>query len=187
MEELKRQKRVLKMLITMHSVLRDRLSRIALITDIILLVSAILLNALVFIDFKYLQPLFKIELYSEIVIGIFALIVFTSSMITLLVRWKQKAEAHNRAAIQLNVLLNECRIIIEHDEVNKENLVEFSKKYSQITGSIIQIQDNHFAKLKSLHYQKIRLSKMISKNPGIPIIILRIIIFFKSIRNYKDD
>lgn len=187
--ELNRIERVVNMMITMHSILRDRFKRYSLIVDISLLVSAILLNALIFIDFKYLKPIFNDEISSKIAIGFFSILVFITSIVILTVDWKQKSENHSQAVKILFTLLSECRQIqsIEDESEKKSIASVFHNKYLESSNAIVPIPDKNFNKFKAIHLQKVELSKLISKNPGHPVILLRIYILFSSIKKFNND
>ena len=189
LQELNRKERVVNMMITMHSILRDRFKRYSLIVEVLLMTSAILLNALVFIDFKYLKPIFNDELSSKISIGILSIIVFIMSIVILIVGWKQKSENHSQAVKRFFTLLSECRQIqsIEDESEKKSIASVFHNKYNELSNSIVPIPDKKFNKLKALHLRKLELSKLISKNPGYPVFLLRLYILFRSIRKFNND
>ena len=189
LQELNRIERVVKMMITMHSILRDRFKFYTLLIDILLLISAIILNALVFVDFKYLKPVFGSELSSQLAIGIFSVLVFITSMLIFIVNWKRKSENHSQAVKFLFALLNECRKIqsIEDESEKKSVALIFHNKYLEVSNTIVPVPEKKFNYLKAKHLRKIELSKLISKNPGCPVLLLNISVLFKSIRKRKDD
>jgi len=93
------------MMLTMHSILRDRYYKLALSVDILSLFASTILCATVLLDPEILK-IFRIDRQvARIVIGLCSIIVFFLSLLSLRVDWKQTAEKHGQAAITLIALL----------------------------------------------------------------------------------
>jgi len=185
MSEFERQKKVINMMITAHSVLRDRYVCLSQLFENTLLIASVVLNALVFIDSAFILKITKInEDNQKLIIGLSSIIVFAITIVLLQVKWKEKAENHSKAADQLFSLLQECRKIIElTDEGSKASAIsEFEIKYTLITGTLIKIPDSKFNSLKLIHYRKIELSKLIDKNPSSILLILKLKMFLSSFK-----
>ncbi len=164
----------------MHSVLRDRYKNLATISDILLLVSAIGLNSMVFVDYTFFESIFVSQMQFNLILGSLAVLVFTLSLVLLLVNWKQKAENHKVAVIQLSGLLNECRQIIS--KPNSEIIDSFLSKYNQINSMLVPIPDSKFNALKSRHLRKVEFSKFLDNNGHRPYWLVTIIFFLNSFR-----
>ena len=167
MPDVKNHIRVVDMMLTSHSVLRDRNSRKALIVDIIILGASIILVAMVFADNRILEPLgIKLDV-SEYLVGIASLLVFFFSLLSFRVDWKKKESEHHHASISLSNLKlklsshNKCG-----ETLNKEHEKALINEYNIIMGSIHPIPDKIFNKLKAIHLRKIEISKALSRNPG---------------------
>lgn len=185
MDIISRQKEVLNMMITMHSELRDRYIFKSKLTDIILFSSAAILNALVFVDYSFLENFGLDKDLIQLLIGILSITIFIISVLALIVSWKEKSEMHDKAANQLSKLLNDCRYILEcNDEERMKLIPKFNEEYKQVNVSITKIPTKKFNYLKSIHYKKIELSKMISEYPNTPLLLLRIKRFINGVR-YK--
>lgn len=188
MIEAERQKKVLNMMITAHSVLRDRYNRKSAFFENCLLIAAVILNTIVFVDAKFIT---KFTLLSEdsqkLISGIASILVFTISVVLLQVKWKAKAESHSKAASQLFKLLQELREILQLVDTNEKNiqLSKFSDKYIQISLTLTQIPERKFNTLKLIHYRKIELSKLIDIYPGSILLILKIRLFLSSFKEKK--
>lgn len=183
MADFERQKRVIGIMITAHSVLRDHYYRLSLIVENCLLIASVILNALVFIDTAYITKIFGIsEDLQKLIIGISSIAVFSISVILLQVRWKEKAENHSKAAEQLSNLMHEIRTIFGLPDGNPKDLIiaEFDKKYAEVNTRIVKIPDAKFNSLKLKHYRKVELSKLIEKHPGSIIFILKLKLFISS-------
>lgn len=189
MHELDRNKKVLSMMITMHSILRDRYKRRSLILDLVIFSSSAILAAFVFIDYKYFSKInISIE-DAQFIVGVFSLLIFVLTIINLIVRWKENAENHHKAAIQLFKLLNEARYLLEMED-NEERFSlfrAFNLKYSEIQESLVKIPDKKFNSLKSKHLKKMILSKMLDSNPTMPLILLKIKLLINAKEIHKSN
>ncbi len=174
MEEIIRQKNILNLMITMHSELRDRYIFRSKLADIILFSSAAILNALVFIDYNFLQKFGLNKEYTQLLIGILSIVIFILSVIMLIVRWKEMSESHDKAASSLSKLLNDCRYILESEDEDRKKLIpRFFDQYKEVNESIVKIPSRKFNSLKSLHLKKVELSKLVSVHPNTPFYLLR--------------
>lgn len=184
MEEFNRQKKVLNMMISMHSILRDRYKSLDLIANILLLMSSVIMNSLVFANDE-LYNFFSINsAKAKTIIGILSILIFAISLVFLLVNWKEKSNNHGDAVVQLSALLNECRAMdeIEDSEEKKFMCNTFTQKYIQVNNILVKIPDSKFNYLKYRHYKKIELSKLIDIYPGSPLIVLKGRLFLKSLK-----
>jgi len=188
MAELERQKRVMSMMITAHSVLRDKYLSLSSIFENILLIASVILNALVFIDAQFILKTINISEESQrLITGIASIIVFAISVVLLQVKWKEKAEGHANASNKLFSLLQECKSVLSLPENDEKNLkvLDFHKKYSDIFETLVKIPDNKFNSLKLKHNRKVELSKLIDKYPGSLLWILKIRLFLNSFKEKK--
>lgn len=182
--EFVRQKRVICMMITAHSIMRDRYSRISTIFDIALLIASVFLNALVFVSDDFFVSLGVNPANGKLFLGIISVIVFALAVVGILLNTKQKSENHSQACTQYFYLLNEVRAIDEIQEETEKNtrISLFASKYSQITGVLIPIPDKNFNKLKSRHLRKVEFSKFISKHPDKNYFLQRYLFFKQSLK-----
>lgn len=174
------------MMITMHSILSSRYRRRALIGDIFFLITAIVLNILVFFDLKKVPIIVLPENKLQFIINISALIIFLLSIIFMFVEWQKKAARHEQAINQLSRLINELRSIlaIEDETAFNTKAAFFNELYVQICETIPKIPDSQFNRLKARHLQKVELSKFIEQKAGKPYLIIWILfIFSKTFKN----
>ena len=189
MTEIQRQKKVLGMMMTAHSVLRDRFLFYSSFFEITLLISAVILNVVVFIDEQYIFRMTGIDGDAQkLIAGTASIIVFAISVVLLQVRWKEKAENHSKALDQLFELLQDCRAIANTDDGTEiaEATERFNKRYFEVFNSIVKLPDNRFNSLKMIHYRKIELSKMIERYPRSRLLILKIRLFLTSFKEKKS-
>lgn len=188
MLECDRQKKVLNMLITCHSVLRDRYLMLSAYFENGLLVASVILNALVFIDASLITKFTSLsEDAQKLLCGILSITVFAISVVLLQVKWKKKAEQHSEAAAQLFLLLQELREILQitDEDIRITKKSEFNIKYGQISATLTQIPDRKFNELKLKHNRKVELSKLIDKYPGSILIILKLKLLISSFKKSK--
>ena len=185
MADFDRQKKVIDMMLTAHSVLRDKYLSLSSFFENFLLIAAAILNAFVFIDVAFITKMTNLnEEHQKLIIGIASIIVFAISVVLLQVKWKEKAENHERATGTLFALLQESRQIKNmQDGIIKDNAIEeFEKKYASSLEGIVKIPERKFNSLKLIHCRKIELSKLIDKHPGSRLFILKIKLLFSSFK-----
>jgi hypothetical protein len=188
MIELERQKKVLSMMMTAHSVLKGRYSSLSTFFDVFLIIASAILNVVVFLDESFIKKHTGLDPATQKVIAGFASVaVFTISIILLRVRWREKAEDHAKAVDQLFQLMQESRRIsnLQSEKVKEETFAKFNDRYTDVLSSIAQIPDRRFNSLKMIHNRKVELSKMIERYPGSRLIILKIKLFFSSFKEKK--
>ena len=173
------------MMVSMHSNLYAKYRRFSIISSSFLIVSGAILNALVFVDFRYMTWVFETKNQSINAIGWFSILTFSGSLLSLSVNWKERSESYLAASNELSGLLNECREILESESKNQNtDLVDaFNRKYIQLNGMLPKIPEKSFNCLKARHYKKVELSKFIGSNKGKPYWLIRINFFIKSIKN----
>lgn len=179
--ELKKQAKVIDMMITMHSILANRYARKAKILEIGMFTGSIVLLSTVFLDPSILRYFHLEPETTRIIIGLSSIIIFFLSILSLIVDWKGRSVQHRDGFSTLVGLKSEYREILSSDENDENNnYKEFAKRSSLITRQIIPIPDSNFNNLKSYHYRKIEISKMIRSNPGSSIYLLRLKLLLKN-------
>lgn len=190
MSEIERIRRVASMMITAHSILRDKYLTHSAFFENGLLIASAFLNAFVFIDEQLITQTIGISSSNQkLFIGFLSITVFAISIVLLQVRWKEKAKGHAIAADQYYSLMQESRRIISlADEANR-NVVscKFIEKYAEVTSTLAKIPERKFNGLKLQHYRKIELSKLIDKHPGSVLFILRIKLFIASFKEKNKN
>lgn len=182
LKELNRRYKVIDMMLTMHSILRDRFLWYSLITDLCSLCISIMLCSIIFLDPNILIAININQEKARIITGICSVLILMLTIISLRVDWDKKAEMHDHATKVLSQLKLDYREIINSDiQFGSQKAKELSEKYAIKMAEITEIPDNQFNRLRSLHYKKIELSKLISKHPGCPVLVLRVYLLFKAI------
>jgi len=184
--ELKRNFKVIDMMLTMHSILRDRNKGRAFVADLVLLTLSIVICTTIFLDPVVIRTLSVTQEIARIILGVCSIIIFIVSLVTLRVDWKEKAEKHNLASQTLIRLKAECREILDSDDqVSAERVDEQCRNFASILGVLPKIPESKFNKLKSLHIKKVILSRMIERYPETPLILLRMSLFFRGLKDLR--
>lgn len=184
LQDVQRYERVSDMMLTMHSLLRDRFSFRARLFDISLLVVAVILCSLTFLD-PALIDFFKIDpMVTRVVIGICAIGVFLLSVVSLRVEWKERAARHQQACKILAEIKTQARNLANSGELSDTTEVhEFLRTASERMRVLPEVPDSEFLRLKARHLQKMEISRYLSSYPGVPIWLLRLRLRSLSIRS----
>lgn len=178
-EELDKQCKMIDMMLSAHSRLRDQYSFRSCFMDLLVFCSSLVLIAFLFLDPIILQYLSIHQDLSRLVIGTFTIIISILSFVSLRVDWKQKGEQYRQTAEALAKLKNDC-----HNLKSEIECITFKAKKQIITDTInqlpVKIPENQFLKQKAIHKRKIELSKAIDQNPSASINVLKFCILLKA-------
>lgn len=181
LEELKRQYRLAKQTIAMHYSLRDRYVFRARFAEISLLASSVVFLVTTFAAERvYVTLGLPIDL-SRILLGIASAAAFAFSLALLVIDWRGAAARHQDATAQWWKVIAKFRDT-QLDDGNWpiEISDELSAAYSDAGRNSIAIPDKKFNVLKSEYQTKVAVSKMLETYPGAPIMLIRILVRFRS-------
>ncbi|MBD2074156.1 hypothetical protein H6F86_09680 [Phormidium sp. FACHB-592] len=181
-QELEHQHRIIDMMLSGHSKLRDDNHRLAVAVNLLLLCSSVVLSTLVFVDPAILSFLRIDSKVSQIVIGVCSTLVFLISLIELRVDWKEKAARHSQACEVLGKLKAECRELLKSSQPDSQRIADQCKLSAQMLSTLPKIPEEKFHSLKAYHQAKKELSKLIDLYPGVPVWLLRIVLLFRGIK-----
>ena len=185
MTEVRRRYRVADMMITMHSILRDRYRRRSVALDSIIFSSSVLIAALAFGDRSLVEWLRLTTESTRLAIGTVAIVTFLASLMAWMVDWKGKADAHDRAAsAYTSAKFRLAPIDASTDERDMEQVLLL---YEEIARSTVPVSDSAFLKLKSEHLMKIRLSRLLDRSPGASIRCLKFRLRLRHTRKALDE
>jgi hypothetical protein len=187
-DELRKQAKVIDMMLTMHSILAGRYHRRAQLLEIALMAVSVILVALTFIDPQVLA-LFSISAeVARVLIDTCSLVVFFLSIVSLIVNWKGRATQHREAFNTLVPLKSEWRgLLSNYEKSGGQSHGEFARRSALILGSLIPIPDAQFNRLKAQHLRKVTLSTLISANPGSSVPLLRFRLWYRSNRRMLNS
>lgn len=182
-KELDRKYRVLKQSLSIHTRLRDKLKNRALFIDLLLIAGGILFVATVFAGDEVYIFLNLSPHSARFILKVSSVIVFLISLIAMIVDWKSISSHHNQAAQKMTDLMTLFRESHnDKGEWNEENINRLNNSYWEVNRNIIEIPEKQFNRLKAHHIGKVSLSKMIDLAPGVPVFILRVVLFGRSIK-----
>lgn len=174
LEKLQRLHDVSNQMASQHAFLRDRFSRRATLTDVMLMISAGALSVLTFIDNDTLQLLGFAEGRSSLIPGLISLIVFSLSVITWKMDWKERKSAHGDAASALAQFKIKMRDRIgSSSAMSEEEHHEINDEYQRMLTMLEPIPEKLFLDSKRHHKRKKQISKSLSNYPSTPIWLIR--------------
>jgi len=180
--ELQRQYRVLKQTLSMHTMLRDRYTALALGLDMALLLGSLVLCGAAFVADDLLRGIGLTESVTKGVMGGASLLVFFAALIGIRVGWSGKAERHRHAADKLTEGLSSFREARSEDDTWQEDCTaDLNQLYWSIMRNVTPIPSNQFNRLKARHLRKVRISKILDTSPGCPVCFVRLVVLWKGL------
>src|SRR5713226_6006765 len=181
--ELSRKFRVLGQTLSMHTSLRDRYGRRALVVDLSLLVCSVVFCASAFAGDNVLSRFGTTPDNVRYLLRTFSVLAFMLSILSLRIDWKGKSAAHRDAAERMSRAVAVFRRHRGSDGTwPAESFVELDAIYWEAMHNSVPIPEAAFVKLKARHLRKVELSRMLSSNPGCPVFVLRLILVCSSLR-----
>jgi hypothetical protein len=179
--EIDREYRVLKQMLSMHSALRDRYSWVATSVDLILLGCAVIFCATTFAWSGTFIALGLSLSKVRLVLGIASVAAFLGSLVSLRVDWKKKSTRHEDAVAKLTRVLATFRMHrLDDGGWPEDKRLELHRNYWEAADNIVAIPEKKFSRLKAKHLRKVEVSKMLDEIPGCPVTILYLIVLFRS-------
>ncbi len=182
--------RIIDMMLTMHSTLRDRLRRRAFAAYLLLLGSSMILCIAQFTNPDLLTKLHIDPSTAQIAGGICSVCVLLISLAVVMLDWGKKAERHSQAVGELSRLKAQCREVLKTDvsTFSDERCQALSRECAWALQCTEKVPDRKFNKLKALHKRKIELSKLADAHPGCPFLLIQVKLLYLCIRGiFKPD
>jgi hypothetical protein len=185
--ELERIKGISDMLVTAHSVLRDRYDRRAFLIDITTLGATLWLTAMAFVE-----PSIGIELTprgfsKDLWLGLLAVAAFFLSIVQIRVDWKGKKDAHARACEAFTSVKRECATFLSQDEIDKPEFRRILDKYESAGTLSIPIPESEFNRLKSAHKLKVEVSRYLDQHPAASPLLLKLKLWWRDNMGKKHE
>ena len=162
-EFLYEKKKIMDMMTTGHSTLRDYYNRIDTGLDCVEFISAVIVCGTTFYGYGSVG-------YSEevkLVIGIFSMTIFSMILIKRHLDLKTKAEKHNFAAhVCSNIKIKISNKIQEWcgEDITSKMVSDYMGNIYIQLDELVPIPENKFLKLKHKHQRKVEFSKSLDKN-----------------------
>src|SRR5713101_5413522 len=164
--ELSRKFRVLDQTLSMHTSLRDRYGRRALIVDLSLLACSVVFCASAFAGDNVLSRFGTTPENVRYLLRAFSVLAFMLSILSLRIDWKGRSASHRDAASKMSsaVASFSKRRGIDGGWP-PESSAELCRVYWEAMHNSVPIPEGLFVKLKARHLRKVELSRMLSLNP----------------------
>ena len=174
-EENERQYRVVDQMLTMHSLLRDRMERRAFWLNTVLIASSLFLTVFTFVGDDVLRALNLDPALTRFVLGLIAVVVLICSITEFRVDWRSVAGRHAEAVSRLARMKAKYRQSFT-DTGGNDPLMNtlLTSECDNMMSNITTIPDRWFNVLKAEHQFKRLLSERISQCPRTPIWFLKL-------------
>ena len=180
-KEVIRQFRVLDQTLSMHTILKRRYEILSLILDVVLLACAVIFCATTFARDDVFASIGLSPQKVYFVLGLASVAAFFGSLVGLRADWKGKSAQHRDAAQKLTRTLALFRELRQDDGTwPRDSWKDLHESYWEAMNNIVEVPSSKFAALKAKHLRKVRLSKMLDSAPGCPVILLRLVLLFRS-------
>ena len=151
-----------------HSRLHDCYKGRAIISEILLMGSAIILTISGLADDKYYAFLGLEPVFTRFCFSLYSVVALVVSVIAWKIDWRSIALIHGQARDKLSDLKLECRRVLSDSNTSTEMLENLCKECSIKQTEVEPIPENRFNSLKAWHLRKKELSKYTSNNAGKP-------------------
>lgn len=181
--ELRKREQVSDMMLTAHSILRDRFTRRSTAFDITLLVLSSILCGTTFLDPSLVKHFNLDPEIIRTILGLCAVLVFILSIIGLRVDWKERSSRYQYACrVLADIKAKSKELNVFQDDSQQKEAYDFLHASGLILRELAPIPDREFLKLKAQHKRKIEISKLLDVYPSAPVWMLRSKLFFRDLR-----
>jgi hypothetical protein len=183
--EFERRSRILDMMLTAHSVLRDRYERRSTGLTLLIMAFSIVATGVAFISDNGTLRIGQLTARIQIWVGVLTCVIFLLSIVELVVEWRRRAWAHGEAARHLADLKAGFRhATIEGELVHcdMDLLAAYDHTMDALVALRTLIPEAKFNRLKARHLRKVAVSRRISEQPERPIIMHRIDLLIDGLR-----
>lgn len=181
-EEVADQCRIVDMMLSMHTRLRQKLVQLSTTFDVVRLIGAAVLVSTSFSDPMVWSVLGLPGLDTIRIARVVSTILLIMGIVALRLNWATKAGAHEKASQTLAKLKSQLRLLRDQaaektDAVKKDEL----RAIQTILADLPPIPPRRFHRLKAHHLRKVAVSKLLDKHPGAPVWLLRIQLFLRDV------
>lgn len=173
-DEIERQYRVMRQTIDSHSFLRERYLRWATVTHVTLLVCSVVFCATTFAQDDLYRWLGFQPASAKYFRGVASVVSFGVALVLLVLDFKGKAALHGAALERWTRVLTEFRQVqpSERQEWSTKHRKRLQRAYWTADRESVEIPNADFASLKGKHLRKVEISKLQSRYPGCPRLLL---------------
>jgi hypothetical protein len=176
-EEYDRRLGIVDMMLSAHSVLRDRNERRSTGLTLLIMALSIAATGVAFISGEPDATIGPFTARVQIWVGLLTCLIFFLSILELLVEWRRRAWAHDEAAQRLSDLKAMFRRGRRDGQVVHSD-VDLINAYDQTMDALgalrVRIPEDRFNRLKARHLRKVEVSRRTSARPERPILLHRV-------------
>jgi hypothetical protein len=186
--EVRRRRNVADMMLTAHSVLRDRYERRSTGLTLLIMGLSILATGVAFISGERSATIGPFSARVQVWVGLLTCVIFFLSIVELLVEWRRRAWAHDEAAQRLADLkakYRHVRKVADNGDVVQSDFDlfdEYDHTMDALGALRVPIPETKFNRLKARHLVKVKVSKRISERPERSPRLHRLDIFLEGLR-----
>ena len=179
--------RVLDTMLSAHSRLRDRYRRRIKVLTLAILLLSLAATALAFLTGDRNLNVGGRFVRLQIIVGALTLMIFALSLLELVVGWSRKAWMHEDAASRLGQLKLRFRGAKHVEDGYEVEGHDLANEYQATMDAIVEIPDDQFIPMKAQHRRKIELSKLLDAYPGVPVPLLRLVLWWRDWRRLLES
>lgn len=176
-DEIERQYRTMRLMLDAHSCLKDRYTFLALAFQISLLVCSVVFCATTFASDDFYAWLHTTPTSGRYLRGSASVIAFATSVVLLVFDFRSVAGLHGAAVDRWSKTLAEFR---RHQPIDSAPWPDDCRRalfdsYWTADKECVKIKGKQFLAMKALHLRKVAVSKLKSRHPGCPIVLLSVL------------
>jgi hypothetical protein len=165
LDEIRRQRRLVDQMSTMHSLLRDQARMQGTVLLCVVLVASVVALAFAFAGGSPKVDLVGIEAARSTWLGWLAVVTFSLTLVDLVLDRRGAAGRHDDAVRQLSMLKSEYRTTPSAATAVAERR-RLSERYQAVMDALPPIPERSFLGLKARHLEKVEVSRYLSDHPG---------------------
>jgi hypothetical protein len=169
--DVKRRRNIVDMMLTAHSVLRDRYERRSTGLTLLIMGLSIAATGVAFIGGERDATIGPFTARVQVWVGLLSCFIFFLSIVELLVEWRRRAWAHDEAAQRLADLKAKYRQIrkVPDNDALVESDFDLPDEYDHTMDALgalrVPIPESKFNRLKARHLIKVEVSKRVTARP----------------------
>ena len=184
-EEYRRRLNIVDMMLSAHSVLRDRYERRSTGLTLLIMGLSILATGVAFISGEPYAKIGPFTARVQVWVGLLTCLIFLLAILELLVEWRRRAWAHDEAAQRLSDLKATFRRARRDGDVVHSD-VDLLDAYDHSTDALgalrVRIPEAQFTRLKARHLRKVEVSKRSSGRPERSVLLHRLDLLREGLR-----
>jgi hypothetical protein len=185
--ELERIRRVSDMLCSGHSHLRDRCTRYAFFSDVVVLGVSTWLLALTFVDDPTATSLTPPMFSARIWLGILGALTFFVTLVRMKADWRGRADAHRRTCEMYAEVHRECGYLLaKGDSINISECQRVLARYDMATDVGTALPEAEFLSAKRRHKLKVAISKHLDEYPGSFPAMVKFVLIWKAMKSLRS-